>query len=59
MLAEHPVRPVEILHPGQVVPDTDLAGAHITVSLDRLHIADHPGPGIHHVLLNSPEAEAA
>ncbi|MFI9757625.1 hypothetical protein ACIHFB_06740 [Streptomyces sp. NPDC051963] len=44
--------PVEITHVGNVRPDTALAGASVTVSLDRLHVADYPGRGMHHVLFD-------
>jgi hypothetical protein len=39
-----------IRHAGDVTADTSLRGASVTISLDRLRVADYPGRGGHHVL---------
>lgn len=47
-----PADAVPITHAGAVEPDTSLRGTRITISLDRLHVADYPGGGVHHVLFD-------
>jgi hypothetical protein len=44
--------PVPIAHAGAIEPDDSLRGARITISLDRLQVADYPGGGVHHVLFD-------
>lgn len=41
-----------IRHIEQIAADTDLRGARIKLTLNRLRIAAYPGGGIHHVLLH-------
>ncbi|MFI7666598.1 hypothetical protein [Nocardia sp. NPDC049526] len=42
--------PLPIRHAGDVAADPTLRGAAVTISLDRLRVADYPGRGGHHVL---------
>jgi hypothetical protein len=42
--------PLPIRHAGDVSADTTLRGVSVTISLDRLRVADYPGRGGHHVL---------
>jgi hypothetical protein len=43
---------IPITHAGALGPDESLRGARINISLDRLHVADYPGGGVHHVLFD-------
>jgi hypothetical protein len=43
---------VEIKHAGNMKPDESLKNERITITLDRLRVADYPGKGLHHVLFD-------
>jgi hypothetical protein len=41
-----------ITHPGNIDPDTSLAGARVKLTLNGLRVADYPGRGAHRVLFD-------
>ncbi|MFT5821463.1 MAG: hypothetical protein ACI8ZM_002716 [Crocinitomix sp.] len=45
-------RHLEIVSPGQIESDAELKNQTITISLDRLYVADYPGGGVHKVLFD-------
>lgn len=44
--------PTKLQHVSEILPDPNLRGARLRVSLDALRVADYPGSGIHRVLFN-------
>jgi hypothetical protein len=43
---------IPILHAGNITPDRTLKNARIKITLDRMHVAEYPGRGTHHILFD-------